>query len=174
MQSDYVQQNDLSLVIFFVLRPISLLFQGTFWLPWWIWRERHSWIPWWKSKLRQCELCSNSVCVEEECMWAYSKVEILTLRFRLDTMTSDDLHTCQLVHVLVLREKVREPGCRNKMNVNTKHEEVFYYVRLYNFVSLNNRELLASTGLPGCLGYRYVLRIHTTNFTENIWLLWVI
>lgn len=45
----------------------------------------------------------------------------------------------------------------------------------FHFVSLNNRELLVSTGLPGFLEYRYVLKIHTkTNFTANIWFLSVL
>lgn len=58
-----------------------------------------------------------------------------------------------------------------------KDKGIFYCVKLYliPFVSLNNRELLASTGLLGFQDLRYVLAIQqTVRFNTNIWCLWVI
>lgn len=77
-------------------------------------------------------------------------------------MTRDDLDACNAVHVLVGgRQQDRH---RNRMDVNSKHKGLCYCVNLYliPFFSLNNRELLASTGLLGFQDLRYVLGIQHT------------
>lgn len=83
-------------------------------------------------------------------------------------MTRDDLDACKSVHVLVGgRHQDRH---RNRMDANSKDKGIFYCVKLYliPFVSLNNRELLASTGLLGFQDLRYVLAIqHTVVLTQT-------
>lgn len=77
-------------------------------------------------------------------------------------MTRDDLDACNAVHVLVGgRHQDRH---RNRMDVNSKDKGLFYCVNLYliPFFSLNNRELLASTGLLGFQDLRSVLGIQHT------------